>query len=239
MILHATSMTTIWSSTTLGRSHDEILKQLRDKHAESIEDSDEGPLFWLAVARAQWECGALSAMVLKKIEAIVREGRGLERWEDTGPKAAERRRRVLEKFLDTLRTKNPRPRKRKKPTQRKPLFEPGDCLAIRLSDGSYAAAIVLHNPPEEQSPGGETYGINLIGQLHYKSARKPPQAVFEKRKWLVPDWSSKELFIVNVMALRFRAFKERFEVVGKTQLRADDPTESMGYTGWDFADQMM
>ncbi len=234
--------------------HDQIVSELAGEYADELTDEDDRPVVWLAIARAQWDCGALDQRILDRVREIVAEGQGLERWAEAGAGELARRREALSTFLAKLQTRNPRPRKPRKAIQRKPVFQPGDCLAIQLSDGDYAAALVLENPPEDREPGDDTYGINLIGLLDYKGKTKPGLDVFEQRQWLRlthHSWGG-QVQIVNVMALRFRAVKDRFEVVTKIALRADDPRQErkpLGggahidrfsfYTGWDFAEQVV
>jgi hypothetical protein len=224
-----------------GESHERILAKITADNAEMVKDADEGPVFWLGVARAQWDCGALSAGVLKRVEQIVERGEGLDRWEEAGATSAERRRKLLAVFLSKLRSLNPRPKKRRKAIVRKPVFSAGDCLAIRLSDGDYAAAVVLACPPEQPRPGAETYGLNVIGLLEYKSPERPGQEVFEGRRWLRlthHSWGN-QLAVYRFMSLRFRSVKDRFEVVGATRIRRGDPEDSGAYAGWDFAEQVV
>lgn len=217
-----------------------ILAEVKKRHADALEDEDDGPVAWLAIAKAQWECGHLSSDVLKRIERIVSHGEGLALWEESGTKSLERRRKLLDAFLAKLRTTNDRPRKPRRPTIRKPIFQTGDCLAVRLSDGDYGAAIVLGCPVEKVRPGGETYGLNLVGVLRYKSSLKPVPDVFKKREWLrltYGHWNGK-LDVTNVCALGFRKFKDRFEVVCQTPIREDDPKEADSYSAWTFAENV-
>ena len=45
-----------------------ITRALHRTYAEPRSDLDEGPVFWLALAQAQWECGALDPAVLAEVE---------------------------------------------------------------------------------------------------------------------------------------------------------------------------
>jgi hypothetical protein len=228
-------------SVNAGLTHAEILKRLTQQYREVLQDKDEAPLFWLAVARAQWDYGALEAGVLARIEGIVARGGDWSRWAEAGPKSVQRRRRALDQFLAKLRMPNPKPRRPRKGILRSPVFRAGDCIAIRLSDGEYGAAIVTACPPEESRPGADTYGINVVAQLRYKSPEKPTPEVFERREWLRVNhhgWRD-EPNVVNVMSLRFRGVRGQFEVVGSTRIRAEDPKTSRTYAGWDFAEQMV
>jgi hypothetical protein len=216
--------------------HNQIMNELLREYSDELDDSDDGPVVWLAVARAQWECGALDQQVLDRVRDVVAEGKGLDRWAQPGGRGLARRRKVLSTFLAKLRTVNPRPRGPRKPTHRKPIFQPGDCLAIRLSDGDYGGGLVLEHPSEgnAEDPAEETYGVNLIGILSYKSADKPPLGVFEKRHWHRGTHHSTSRGevppeIVNVPALGFGRAKGRIELVGRIELRDSDPKEQRQY----------
>jgi hypothetical protein len=215
-----------------GKTAEEIVALLKASHSVAFGDADEAGVVWLAIAKAQWECGAVMSEVRAAVDRIVRTGEGLALWGGS----AVRRQNALDGFLAKLGTVNPRPRKRRKPIVRKPIFDAGDCLSIRLSDGDFGAAIVLASPAEQARPGGATLGVNLIGVLRHKSPHPPTAGVFEERDWLrltFGAWRG-ELQVFNVAALGFRAQKHRYSVLCKTPIRPEDPQESHSYSGWHF-----
>jgi hypothetical protein len=217
-----------------GNSSESIRKKLLDEHRESLEDADEGPLVWIGMAKAQWDCGQLEPSVLSKIREIVEGGLGLERWAEQGQLLLQHRKTALNQFLAKLQTSNPRPRKPRKAIKRKPIFQPGDCLAVRLRDGDWSAMLVLKGELESDDPYQETYGRNLVITLRYKNSEMPSLDVFEKREWLYlthHSWEN-ELEVCNVSTVRFRAVKDRFVHVGSIRLRATDPQTSKWYSGW-------
>jgi len=215
------------------RPHPEILAEIEREYAEPLADEDDGPPAWLAIAKAQWDCGALSDRILERARRIVEDGVGLDRWETARDKAAYRKRLV--KFLDKLRTPNPRPKKPKNAVKRKPVHQPGDCLAVRLSDGDWGAVLVLACPPESDDPFEDTYGINLIATLRYKAKEPPALDVFERREWLVlthHSWAGKR-DLCNVAERGYKKVRARIERVGQIALRPDDPTSCNTYSGWE------
>ena len=96
-----------------GQEHAEVRQELERIWAESIADSDDGPIFWFAVARAQWEFGALDADVPRRIEDIAETGLGLDRWREGGARMLAKREKVVREFLDKIRQPNSKPKKRK------------------------------------------------------------------------------------------------------------------------------
>jgi hypothetical protein len=223
-----------------GQSPRRALAEVKRKSVDALDDEDEAAVVWLALARAQWDYGVLDAAVLKRVERIVRTGEGMSRWEETGPKAAGARKKALADFLAKLRTGNPRPRKPRAPVHRRTPYQPGDCLALRLSDGDWGAALVLKDPPEE-SGAGDTGGVNLVGLLNYKSRTRPDLAVFRGRRWLkfIDDVRGGDRCVYNVVARGHRKVKDNIDVVGNIPLRDRDPTESRSYTRWDFPEEMV
>lgn len=211
-------------------------------------DPDEEPLLWLGIAEAQWTYGVLDPTVLDRVRQDVSIGMGLERWSES-PADLTKRRQALVAFVARVERLNPRPRKRPHLVVRSPEFELGICLAIRGQDGLYRAAIVLaadHSNPE--------HGKNLIALLDYRSSDRPGPEVFEQRQWMtrvrevtpylreVRGLSLQETTVEEADAawyparFGFRAERERFEIVGRTTLRPDDPEDPSGhafpFTSW-------
>jgi hypothetical protein len=151
-----------------GKSVADATEAVMSRFGGAIEDSDDGPLFWLALADMQWTYGGLDASVLARVKGDLESGRSLRPWEED-PRGLARRRAALETFIRKIDTPNRRPKRPPRLVVRAPKFRPGDCLSIQLAAGQYAAAIVLaadHSVPE--------YGKNLVGVLDYLSKTSPP-----------------------------------------------------------------
>jgi len=202
--------------------------------AEVLKDVDEAPRVWIGIADAQWTYGELDRQVLDRVRADLRQGAGLAPWQEESDRALRKRVRVLQQFVAKLETPNPRPRKCPKRVVRAPKFAAGDCLAVALPDGRYAAALVLaadHARPE--------YGKNLIAVLDYLSDRKPHVEVFTERRWLrrpgdwQPEYAPQGPFdIAWYDAAGFRKEQHRFEIIGRIRLRASDPKDSSTFSPW-------
>jgi hypothetical protein len=217
-----------------GNSPEAIRKKLLVTHAESARDPDESPLIWIGISKAQWDCSHLEPLVLSKVREIVSDGLGLDRWAEQGERLLARRKTSLNQFLAKLETPNPRPRKPQKAIKRKPIFQPGDCLAVLLQDGDWGAILVLMGEAESDDPYKETYGRNLVVTLRYKSSERPNLSVFEKREWLYlthHSWKD-HLDLSYVMALRFREVKDSFVRVGAIELRPTDPHTAKMFSSW-------
>ncbi len=199
--------------------------------ADAVDDTDDGPLLWLALARAQWRYGEASVDVLAKVRADFAAEAGLERWAEEGPTVLAKRRERLAKFVAEIERPNPKPRPFPKLVVRKPIFAPGDCLAVRLNDGRFGAALVLaadHSRPE--------YGRNLIGVLNYLGDTMPDETVFRGREWLIlthHNWHG-EAEICWYSAPGFKAHKQRFTVVAQIHITESDPSDSTTYENWGY-----
>lgn len=216
----------------------EIRRRLEAENAEVIADPDDGPVFWLALAKAQWMCGVLDADILQRVTEIVLQDIGLERWAEEGPKLLKQRKQVLEKFLAEITVPRPKPRKRKTWSVKPAIFQPGDCLAIRLSDGEYGAALVL---AIQEGYRGDT--LNLLAPLRYKRKTKPAIGDFLRRNWMKLTHGAyrEELATRWCAASRFKLVPaDYFEVVGNIPIKKDDPiTDMTGYGRWELGDEIM
>ena len=207
-----------------------IREKLLADWKEEVEDADEGPVFWLAVARAQWDCGHLEPEIVSIVRKIIEQGVGLALWEEAGLKTLASRQRALQSFLAKLGTVNPRPKKPRKPRIAKAVFEPGDCLSATLPDGQYAALLVLDEAIES---GEEELGSNLVAALRFHAAQQPTLSVFKARKWLLTRRTGKALKDAHAVCGGYRKSRDKYELVGHIDILPNDPTKPDSYTSWD------
>lgn len=80
----------------------------------TIDDDDEGPVFWLALAATQHKLGRLEPRVKEKALQVLNEERGLTRWREAGPRAMKRRQASLAKVWEQILSPQP-PEKRVAP----------------------------------------------------------------------------------------------------------------------------
>lgn len=200
-----------------GKSVAEATASVTARFGGALDDADNDPLFWIALADVQWAYGALELAVLERVRADFAAGRSLVAWEED-PRGLAKRRAVLEKFIRKLEVPKARPARGAKTIVRAPKFEPGVCLSIHRFDGQYGAAIVLaadHSTPE--------YGKNLVGVLDYSSNLSPAMEVFRNRQWLQAGW---------YFPTGFRKVKDRIAIVGAVEVLDSDPKHSNFYFGW-------
>ena len=219
-----------------GKSVADATEAVTSRFGTAITDSEEGPLFWIALADVQWTYGGLEASVLEHVKDDFHTGRSLLPWTED-ERGLARRRAALEKFIRKIEAANPRPKKPPRIVIRAPKFQPSDCLSIRLANGQYAAALVLaadHSLPE--------HGKNLVAVLDYLSADRPTIDVFRERKWLVLTHHDRpgQMDIAWYHPIGFRNAKSRLEVVGQVAILESDPKDSNFYRRWTgFGEQAM
>ena len=205
-----------------GKEHADVRQELERDWADSIADSDEGPVFWFAIARAQWEYGALDADLLQRVAEIAKQGLGLDRWREGGARMLAKREKAVHEFLAKLSLANPKPKKRKVEKRYPPIYQAGDCLAIELCDGTFGAVIVLATDNAHH-----TEGIDCIGLLEWHANEAPPLSFFNERRWLDIKRKSSLSFPpdepVKCFARFHRPMKDRIRRVGQVPLRPDDP----------------
>lgn len=194
-----------------GMEHTAVRQALEQGWAEAIADSDEGPIFWFAVAAAQWEFGALDADLLERIREIVEQGRGLDRWREGGPHLLAKREQVMREFLHEVSQRNPRPKKRKVEKRHPPIYLPGACLAAELGDGTFGAVLVLATDDRH-----ETEGFDIVALLEWRSADKPPLPTFHQRQLIRPDANGRLIPVVRkCFARSHRTARSKLTQVGQ------------------------
>jgi len=203
---------------------------------ELEDDLDDAPLLWQAIALIQWTYGKVDDAVLARVRHDIESERGLDIWRDD-PKGLAKRKGALDKFLEKVQLANPKPSSPPKTILRSAPFEVGDCLAVRIADGRYTAALVLKVNNENPE-----WGKNLVAGLDYLDEELPTLAFFEERKWLFKhhgNWNGKP-DLLWFIPVRFREASKRIAIVGKIQIRKSDPNDAAAHGGWNLlGDQIL
>lgn len=211
-----------------GKSVPEAVREVQSQFRGALEDPDDGPLFWIALADQQWNYGALDASVLERVKDDLHSGRSLLAWQETAHGLAQRR-SALERFIRRIEVPKARPKKPPKTIVRAPKFRPGDCLSIQRTAGEYAAAIVLaadHSTAE--------YGKNLVGMLDYRSSVPATMDVYRRRTWRVLEHhpSQRKLDIAWYYPIGFRQVQRQIEIAGRVEILDSDPKDSRILFRW-------
>ena len=105
-----------------GSSATEATRALLHTWAAELQDVDDGPVFWLALAATQWNYGCLDDETKQRAIAVIDAGADLARWEGT---ARARRQSILRTLRKKLCSPQPAPRR---PRLRKPVEVPAHRL---------------------------------------------------------------------------------------------------------------
>lgn len=163
-----------------GQSALSISDKLIENNQELIDSEEDQNNFWFTLAKAQWECKALDPEVLKKVKYIIESEKDIKLWQELEASNSEinKRRKILEKFLDRISKEKTNAKTRKKKKFRESIYQKGDCLIFNLEDGDYCGAFVLDGEQDSE------FGLNLIAVTDIKKIDQPTLKDFEKAKIL-------------------------------------------------------
>lgn len=147
-----------------GEDSKDIRNKLESSYADSIEDADEGHLFWLALAKAQWDIGFLDKDILEKVEDIVNSDIDTKKWIELDGENPEKRQRLIKEFAKEIKTPRIKPRKRKRKILRSSPFEKGDVVVFQASNGDHGSFVVLTAEKETQFATSTVVFLNLISR---------------------------------------------------------------------------
>ncbi len=211
-----------------GLTVDNARKQVIQKFQDQIADTDDGPSFWIGLAEIEWTYGISDPEALANVFRDYTCGASVAAFSDDPPLLARRRTAILA-FIDKISMRNPKPAKFPKLIVRPPKLKAGTCLAVKLQNGQYGAALVTaadHTRPE--------YGYNLIVTLDYMSPEKPDTGVCIRRNWLILNHHNynNQLDAHWYGSTGFGAGRSKFEIVGMIDILPGDPSSSSSYSSW-------
>lgn len=90
-----------------GKEGEQITQELIEQNSDMLEDPDDGPVFWLALADVQWKMGRLEDMVKKNALNIIEGNVDLKRCQSEDLKNIKKRMCVLSELKERL--LNPQP----------------------------------------------------------------------------------------------------------------------------------
>jgi hypothetical protein len=117
-----------------GLSPGQAVARLLSDYASSLDDVDETPVFWLALAQVQWQLGRLDETTKRNALQIIDTGQDLKRW-DT-PKDREKRAKVLGKLKQQLLSPPLPPRRIPRTVRSANQWTVGEVIAFRLISGN-------------------------------------------------------------------------------------------------------
>lgn len=147
----------------------EVSMKIIEANTDLQVDYEDKNNFWFTLAMAQWQCKSLDPVIFQKVKEIIRTGQDLELWEELGAdrKEINKRKKVLDSFLEKISNEKDKPRKRKRKVLRDSIFQKGDCLIFKLENGNYGGAFVLTSETQTE------FGMNMIALTTINQEIKP------------------------------------------------------------------
>jgi Zn-finger protein len=210
----------------------EITNNILSANVDLQNDYEDKHSFWFALAKAQWECGALDQEIYKKVKTIIESGEDLKLWIELNGASNDvsKRKKVLEGFLQKISTPTAKIKKRKKLIIRKPVFQKGDCVIFTLANGNYGGAFVL------EAEQGTDLGMNMLAVTTLNQINKPTTLEFETADILTqkqegfPGKYRERACIIWCYVQFYKKAQTRFEVIG--QLSVDKLYNSREHCHW-------
>ena len=173
------------------KSIKEISEKLIRDNQEIINIPEDANNFWFALALCQWECKELETVVYNRVENIIKSKKDLLVWEKSGASNSDlmKREKVLEKFLEKLKTERIKAKKIKPRVLKNSIFKKGDCLTYLMENGNFGGAFVLTD--EENTDAGG----NFIAITNINNEEKPSLDDFRKSKIYIRN--QKSLYFKN------------------------------------------
>ncbi|MBD2721394.1 hypothetical protein [Hymenobacter armeniacus] len=187
------------------------------------EDGFDYEIYITVYALALWQTGQLTQDIIAEVDEAIARGAGVKVWQDeNGAKEGQKRQRELEKLREKLSTPNPKPRKRRiYKLVTKFIFEENTVLTFQLPDGAYRAAILME---VFQHQGRSEY--RFLAST-YAATSKPNIAEISNVEVLgrkIPSGFGQYKTGLDVVAIGpklLRSFADKFESIGKIELRSE------------------
>ncbi len=163
-----------------GKSSEEVTNELIAQNQDLLDDYDDAPVFWLALADTQWNLGRLLPYVKDEALEYLRNGSNLKRWKNENPQEYNTRKKVLKKLEHKLNSPMPPKKKISQHKLYKCEWNIGDTFAYKLEsdyakekgfDGKY---LIIHKVDENIWWPGHIIPIVYI--KFYNSNQMPKSA---------------------------------------------------------------
>ena len=156
-----------------GKIGEEITQELISENKELIDDVEEGPLFWLALADTQWELGRLENFVKEKAIKYIDSGIVLKRWKTNNPKEAIKREEILQELKNKLLTQQPKEKNISQYKEYKCKWKNGDVYAWEIKNS-------------EENEGKYIVVIKVSEDIYWSCNTCPVVYVYNKIFWEIP-----------------------------------------------------
>lgn len=192
-----------------GHSYEEASKALLRTWSSSIDDADDGPLFWMALAATQCEYGCLQAKVLHQALAAIDCDSDLGKW---SVKLLEKRRGVLAELRTKLLGPQPkarRPRKIKKaePVPSHEVASPdgrGKAVAFSIPGAAFMQVYVEREVGGSRGGGSVFVAYCAFNDVEMEWMSGPILRISYPAGAVVQQQSSQHFYFGEVIAIVYR-----------------------------------
>jgi len=166
-----------------GLTGPEATKWLVGEWSKSLDDPDEAPVFWLALAATQWKFGRLEPFVLQRALSAIDGGSDLARW-DVSSIDYRKRRSVLDKLRAQLTSLQPPEKQVPKRFRKLTEWKTAELILYRLVSGRFVILRVIghHTDKGGTSPicelldwvGDSLPDLSQLKAIGIRKATQPP-----------------------------------------------------------------
>jgi len=188
-----------------GKTSEEITTQMCEDYEDVIDDPDDGPIFWFALADTQWDLGRLLPEVKKQAIVLLDKGDDLERWKLEDSKLAVAREKVLNELKQKLSYPQPPEKKVSQYRLYKCEWQIGDVFAYQL-DSDFA---------KEEGFYGRHFLMQKIDEYIWHPGHIIPIVYVKITKDEKLPYSAEEYDKLEYVQISATRYEDRFLPIGK------------------------
>lgn len=148
-----------------GLTATQAVDKLLIEYQSSLEDQDEQPVFWIALAATQWSLGRLEERTKREALEIIESRRDLERWDPPATKS--KRAIVLEKLRGELLSQPPEPKRVPRRIKEANDWDIGEMIAFQLNSGRWTLMRVIGHHEDKGGRSAICEIIDWIGDTAF------------------------------------------------------------------------
>lgn len=206
------------SGVDIPKAIDEINSQFIEyKKGDSKTD------FIFALGLALWENCSLDQKTLNEIKKIIELDVDIDIWKklEGSEKDIKQRKKELKKFLKKIEIprKSPLKKQKKVTIYKPPIFNTGDCICFKLSNGNYSGGIVIG----EHKIDKQEMGSNVIISTDIHAFNKPTKEDFLKSNVLITNFGDFKNWIqINEYSSDiYNELNTEIEIVDKIKIKEE------------------
>jgi|SRR5690348_2183888 len=204
-----------------GLSGVEATQRLLSEWSGSLDDPDEGPVFWLALAATQWKNGRLEPSVLRRALDAIDNGTDIARW-SVNAHDRKKRQGALDKLRAQLTSPQPPLKRISKPFRDASDWSVGDLISYRLVSGQ---SVIFRVIGHHNDKGGASPICELLDWVGEQLPKDPAPLGVRRGAQLLPKHPISQFMIGGVRA------KERPDArLSRIGMNSEPSQRPHGYT---------